>query len=136
MGRIKSPAPNPGGKIKPREETAGSTDGERPVFCLKHLVRGWRISDCEATDQASFAVTIEKLAEMTWQAIKNTQRHGLGTEKINQNAIRPPIPASITEDVSFLAFRFSGKKPMVGFRSNAVFHIVWFDRNFTLYDHG
>jgi hypothetical protein len=59
----------------------------------------------------------------------------MGCEKIARDAIRRPIPPGVTEDVTFLAFRFHGMKPMVGYRVNEMFHIIWFDRDFTLYDH-
>jgi len=48
-----------------------------------------------------------------------------------------PIPAHVTEDVQrFIAFRFSGRAPMVGYRVQAIFYLLWLDRNFTLYDPG
>ena len=62
---------------------------------------------------------------MTWQEIINVPRHGLGHEIIPND-----------ESVNILAFRFSGQKPMVGYRQENVFYIIWLDRNFTLYDHG
>jgi hypothetical protein len=99
------------------------------------LVDGWRISDCERDDQAAFALTAEKLAKLSWQEIRSAPRHGVGSEKISRDALRAPVPASITEDVQFLALRFSGKKSMVGFRSRDVFHVVWLDPGFKLYNH-
>lgn len=62
-------------------------------------------------------------------------RHGLGTEKINQSSIKASKPASVTPDVSFYALRFQGKKAMVGYKSDFIFHVVYLDRDFTLYDH-
>ena len=59
-----------------------------------------------------------------------------GAEKIPRRAFRVGIPQTITEDVPLLAFRFSGPKPMVGFRTDAVFNIVWLDRDFSVYNHG
>jgi hypothetical protein len=59
-----------------------------------------------------------------------------GYEKIPHVRIRAGIPPAITEDVDILAFRFCGKAPMVGFRLDEVFFVVWLDRGFTLYDHG
>jgi hypothetical protein len=106
-----------------------------PVFCLRHLADGWKISDCERDDQAAFALTAEKLSQLTWQEIRSAPRHGLGTEKISRDALKAAVPATVTEDVQFLAFRFSGKKAMVGFRSREIFHVVWLDPSFTLYDH-
>jgi len=72
---------------------------------------------------------------MSWAQINQAPRHGLGYEKISHTSIKAAIPPHITEDVNFLAFRFSGKAPMVGYRKQEVFYIVWLDRNFTLYDH-
>jgi hypothetical protein len=133
--RIKPPPDPPKGRIKAGADSTGSTDGVPPVFCLRHLVEGWKISDCQREDQANFALTAEKLSRLTWQEIRNAPRHGLGTEKIAREAIKSAIPASITEDVQFLAVRFSGMKPMVGFRSREIFHVVWLDPAFRLYDH-
>jgi hypothetical protein len=35
----------------------------------------------------------------------------------------------------FIAFRCFGKAPMVGYRVQAVFYLLWLDRHFTLYEH-
>ena len=125
----------PSEKARPSRDKPGSTDGLSPVFCLHHLADGWRISDCERDDQAAFALTTEKLSRVTWRDIRNAHRHGIGTEKIPRNALKAPVPNDIADDVQFFALRFSGKKPMVGFRSSQIFHVVWFDSKFSLYDH-
>jgi hypothetical protein len=73
---------------------------------------------------------------MSWHEIKNAPKHGLGLEKISRASIKAPIPKHITEDVEyFIALGFSAKAPMVGYRIRNVFHIVWLDSKFTLYDH-
>lgn len=133
--RIKPPPETPGGRIRATAESTGSTDGVPPVFCLRHLAEGWKISDCERDDQAAFALTAERLSQLTWQEIRSAHRHGLGAEKISRDALKAAVPGSVTEDVQFLALRFSGKKPMVGFRSREIFHVVWLDPSFKLYDH-
>jgi hypothetical protein len=76
------------------------------------------------------------MSQLTWNELRQAQRHGIGSEKIDRKSITRPIPSHITEDVTFLAFRFSGKKSMVGYRMKEMFHIIWFDRDFKLYDHG
>jgi hypothetical protein len=78
---------------------------------------------------------IRRMSRMTWLELRQADRHGMGSEKIERGAIKRPIPAHISEDVPLLAFRFSGKKPMVGYRMLGTFHIIWFDCKFTLYDH-
>lgn len=133
--RLPHPATTPPDRKHPSLEKTGSTDEMSPVFCLHHLADGWRISDCERDDQAAFALATEKLSRVTWRDIRNAHRHGIGTEKIPRNALKAPVPADIDDDVQFLALRFSGKKPMVGFRSSRIFHVVWFDSRFSLYDH-
>jgi hypothetical protein len=132
---IKRIQEKPTGKIQPGVPAGASTDGETPVFCLRHLAEGWRVSDCERDDQAAFAVTLEKLSRLTWQEIRGAHRHGMGTEKIARTSFRVPVPSGITEDVQFLAVRFNGLKAMVGFRSGVTFHIVWLDRTFEVYRH-
>jgi len=126
---------NRGTRITARESSAGSTDGLTPIFCLRHLQDPFCVTSCQQDEQAAFAVTLRRLSEMTWAQIRNAPRHGLGTEKIDRSALRAPIPGGITEDVVFLAIRFNGKAPMVGYRSGQTFHIVWLDRAFTLYPH-
>lgn len=129
------PETTPPDQNRPSAEKTGSTDELSPVFCLHHLADGWRISDCERDDQAAFALTTEKLSRVTWRDIRNAHRHGVGAEKISRHALKAPVPVGIDDDVQFLALRFSGKKPMVGFRSSRIFHVVWFDSRFSLYDH-
>ena len=72
---------------------------------------------------------------MTWAQIRASDRHASGYEQIARSSIRGAIPPDITEDVSFIAFRFCAKAPMVGYRDGAVFHVIWLDRDFSLYRH-
>jgi hypothetical protein len=62
-------------------------------------------------------------------------RHSIGTEKIDRSSIRPAIPPSVTEDVTLLAMRFNGLKPMVGYRDGRVFYVLFLDRDYTVYPH-
>ncbi|RKZ51237.1 MAG: hypothetical protein DRR16_14980 [Candidatus Parabeggiatoa sp. nov. 3] len=78
---------------------------------------------------------MDRLSQLTWAEISKSSRHGLGYEKIARTSIRAPIPKHIKDDIVFIAFRFYGKAPMVGYRTDAIFHILWIDRNFTLYEH-
>jgi hypothetical protein len=52
-----------------------------------------------------------------------------------QKPIKATIPSHLQSDINLLAFRFCAKAPMVGYREGNVFHVVWLDRAFTLYDH-
>lgn len=72
---------------------------------------------------------------MTWNELIQAHRHGMGQETIPAFRIKRPMPRHITDDVTMIAFRFSGLKTMVGYRQDGTFHIVWFDRDFSLYTH-
>lgn len=111
-------------------------DREKPTFCLRFVDAAYCITQCTKDDRAAFAETIRKMSQMTWLQLRMADRKGLGSEKIARDAITRPIPSQIPEDAALLAFRFSGLKPMVGYRMQGMFHIIWFDRDFTLYDHG
>lgn len=135
--RIRQPALEQGRKVKlPSSSDMERPDELHPVFSFENMVPGYDVEDCEKPDRAALAVTLLKLSKMTWAQIKQCPRHGLGFETIERNCIKPGIPPFITPEVRLLAFRFSGKKAMVGYRIGRTFFIVWLDRNFSLYPHG
>jgi|SRR6185312_195450 len=139
VGKIKKPPATRGGKIglSPEGENTPVDYGRKtPVFCLHYVVPDYCITLCDAADKLAFVKRIRQFSGMTWNEIVQADRHGLGREQIPQKAIRKQIPSHITKDVSLIALRFSGLKPMVGYQRNDVFHVIWFDRDFDLYDHG
>ena len=73
---------------------------------------------------------------LSWAQIRNSPKHGLGTEKISKDAIDEPLPRHLKEDADLLAMRFWTKAPMVGYRDGRIFYVLWLDPNFSLYDHG
>ncbi|KYC42342.1 hypothetical protein WA1_20445 [Scytonema hofmannii PCC 7110] len=107
-----------------------------PIFSLRYLDGEYCLTKCDKDDQAAFALKIHRLSKLTWSQIQSQDRHKLGYERISRDSLKVPIPRFITEDVNLIAFRFSGMKPMVGYRDGCVFYIIWLDKNFTLYDHG
>ena len=124
-----------GRRFSARPTTQESPEQQPPYFSLRYVSNRHCISDCQLQDRAAFADTIRKLSQLTWVEIKQRPRHALGYEKISRTSIIAGIPNNIKDDVQFIAFRFSGLKPMVGYRDGAVFHIVWFDDKFSLYSH-
>jgi len=133
MGKLKRPKQN---KLScPKVDR--STQQEYPIFCLKYLDRNsYSLNVCTKAEKAAFADTLDRLSQLTWAEISKSHRHGLGYEKIAKNSIRATIPTHIQDDVTFIAFRFYGKAPMVGYREGTIFHLLWIDRAFTLYHHG
>lgn len=109
-----------------------------PLFSLEKIVGDkYCFSKLDVNGKSQFSESIYRRRALTWNDIKGSQRHGLGFEKIPRTSIKGSIPRIITEDLTeFLAFRFDGMKPMVGYREKNIFYVLWFDHDFTLYDHG
>ena len=122
--------------LAPSTKDTPSSDLSCPVFSLEYLQKGYCVKDCNSKDKADFAVQLRQLSELNWRQLRAADRHGLGYEKISKKSIKPGTPPHITDDVTLIAFRFSGKKPMVGYRDGRTFYVVWLDRDFSLYDHG
>jgi len=135
--RISPPVSNSKGKLGVSSEEPQNYNEKTPIFSLEKLQAGkYCLSDLGQREKADFSMAIYKRRNMKWKEIMQADRHGLGTEKIAKNAINAPIPKFLTEDVEeLLAFRFSGMKPMVGFRQRETFFVLWFDDDFTLYPH-
>jgi hypothetical protein len=106
-----------------------------PVFCLRHLQRGYDVTNCQRDQQAALAKKLRALSQLTWLEVMNAPRHGLGKENIARNCLRVAVPAFVTDDVTLWALRFSGLNPMVGYKRGDVFHAVWLDHDFTAYRH-
>lgn len=135
--RLREPAKDNGQRIKAQVVPSVSPQQMRPKFSLEHLRRSHCISSCAKDEKAALADRMHELSQLTWQQIAQAPKGGQGSEIISRNAIgEETIPSVITEDTNIIAFRFSGKAPMVGYREAEVFHIVWLDRAFNLYDHG
>lgn len=109
---------------------------QTPVFCLHYLRGRYGLSPCDATEKAALADTLHQLCQQTWAELATRHRHKGGYEKIDRTALRTDVPPHLTAEVNLLAFRFCGLKPMVGYRDRRTFHILYLDRDFTLYDHG
>ena len=109
---------------------------EPVTFSLKFMDQGkYGVSSCEHEDMEAFLRTMHKLSQLTWEKVISTNRHKLGCEYIEQKSIHASMPSCITPDIRLMAFRFSGMKPMVGFRIRDTFYVVWLDRDFSLYKH-
>lgn len=92
------------------------------------------LESCNLTDLKELLCQMKNISSKTWNEIRTSHRHGLGSEKIDSKSLRVSIPSECKEK-QLLAFRYNGKKPMVGFRRNSVFEILYLDTDFTLYPH-
>lgn len=135
------------GRLKPRERDtssivglspenkAKSIDQSPPEFSFRYLQKGFCVDCCELKEKAALSDKLFRLSQLSWAQIRQQDRHKLGYEKIARNAIKSAIPPHVTEDVDLIAFRFHGMAPMVGYKRDATFFILWLDRVYTLYDH-
>lgn len=109
---------------------------DKPIFSFHYLQDSHCISRCNTEQKAAFADTMRLLSKMTWQEIKSSHRHGLGSEKIPRHQFYATIPNQVADDEVLLSIRFYRRAPMVGIRRNQIFHIIWFDIDFDVYNHG
>ena len=108
-----------------------------PLFSLERVQSGAHcFSQLDRDDKSAFADSIFKRRSLTWNDIQQNGRHQLGYEKIKTTAIKVTVPKFITEDShNLIAFRYNGKRAMVGYRIKNIFYVLWFDHSFSLYDH-
>lgn len=105
------------------------------IFSLRYLQKSYCFSNCQANEKQALAESLFKRREMTWLSVTKEPKHGLGYEKINKSCLKVALPAVVPEGANILAFRFNGKAPMVGYKENDIFHILWLDRDFSVYAH-
>ena len=138
MSKIKNGShTNRGEKI----ETTGPSvvayagNSEHIVFSFKFVVKDYCIERCERDDQLAFIKKMMKLSGLTWRELSFGDHHGLAYEKIK--AVKVPLPLSVKNKngLKLIAFRFSGKKPMVGYREGCIFYVIFFDRDMNIYKH-
>ncbi len=136
MAKIRHPSLNRSKSIRERDGSENSTNLLHPAFSFKHLsIANHSLQKCEVAEKVALVERLAELGKLTWQEIQTSARHGLGHETIPKNQIKVGLPPCITDDVTLLSFRFDGKKPMVGFRKDKIFYIIWLDRDFSLYVH-
>jgi hypothetical protein len=136
VSQLKHRAPDQGAHIKTRDAPSINYDTLSPAFCLKYLRGEYCVTKCSLQEKADLVEKMHGFGNLTWAQMKCQPRHKWGCETIPRKQIKAAIPSVITDDVTILVMRFQGTKPMVGFREREVFHIIWLDRDFTLYDHG
>jgi hypothetical protein len=103
---------------------------------MKHLAQGFSVENLDENQRAAFAMALAKRSTTTWSNLWLTNRHKLGCELIPCSALNEPMPQSISSDVEkVVVFRFSDFAPMIGFRRDDTFHIIWIDPKFKVYKH-
>lgn len=114
-------------------DAKGSTDNENPSFRFKYVDKSrWCLSDWQSKELDDLIQALKKIENYTWEQIRRqgskTKGGSVGTGyKIINNP--PPLPADISEDVTFSEMRVCQRKRIFGFRSGSIYYIVWFDRD-------
>lgn len=111
-----------------------------PIFCFKYLDKRWGLEKCDNVFKSSTLNTLVSLSQSTWQELQSRGRHKGGYEKVDPKTFKLQCrlpPEIYLEDIdSVLSFRVCGKHPFVAIRKENVLHILGFDRNFKMYEHG
>jgi len=134
--RLKKRRGTQGQNIKPPHPESGYDNLGHPVFCFRHLHRRFNLRKIDDREKSKLISKLHDYSKMSWHDITHSPRHGRGSEKISQSSIKAGIPPHVTPDVQFHALRYFDNKPIVGYRTGVIFHIVYIDYNRTLYDHG
>jgi hypothetical protein len=134
--KLLPPAEDVGRHIVAHESSETPYNQLYPVFSLEHMARWVKdhcLLTCNKDERAAFAMALNKLSQLTWAQLKQAPREKLGYEKIS--SLKVVAPGGIPKGVSFVAFRFEGMKPMIGYREKNIFHVVWLDHKFKCYKH-
>jgi hypothetical protein len=138
MGKFKGPKKAEflrGGTLPPTQ----NTDDQPPAFSFEKMqdASGNSFNCCQDDDRLALARRLFMLSRISWKQIRHAPASGYGSEQIPRHRIRRPIPTTVTEDVdSFSALHYVGRKRFIGYRVGQIFHILWVDHSFEVYDHG
>ncbi len=135
---FRRPKLNQGAKITVTPEQLNSEKRvDYPVYSFKYIKSPHDLSCCSEAEKAALISQLVNLSKFTWAEIRLMNRKGMGAEKIPIKSLKVAKPNFITEEVQHLmAFRFSGNKPFIGHLDGNLFHIIYIDNKFTVYDHG
>jgi hypothetical protein len=116
--------------LQPATERTQNTSLKTLKFCLAHIQKGHCVRCLTDKQRADLALSIQQRCEMSWNQIILTPKHGLGTENMPANQIKPKIPECFGDREQFIVLRYSGNLPMVGVRIGDVFHVLWIEKHF------
>lgn len=116
-----------------------NTDELYPAFSFEKMQdkSGNSVNCCGDEDRVALVKRLFMLSRLTWKEIRQAPSSGMGSEQIPKYRIKRPIPSTVTPDIEqFSSLHFSGKKRFVGYRVGQIFHILWVDHTFEVYNHG
>jgi len=116
-----------------------NVDDHPPAFSFEKMQDGSgnSFNCCQDDDRLALARRLFMLSRMPWKQIRQAPSSGIGSEQIPRYRIKRAVPTSVTEEVeSFSSLHFVGKKRFLGYRVGQIFHILWVDHTFEVYNHG
>lgn len=137
--RLKAKPQKTSDRLKLGPIGAGIFEGEEahPYFCMRFLDRKQELDPCSKEDLAALFKALARLCTISWKQINLSGRHQLGFEQIPVSQLKRSLPHVFSDDVDkVMVFRYSGKKAMAGHRRKNVFHLLFIDSDFSLYNHG
>ncbi|GCE65776.1 hypothetical protein OMCYN_01722 [cyanobiont of Ornithocercus magnificus] len=120
-------------------EPQSCSNDSKVIFSFEQVQEesGFGFSELDKHDKSAVSEALFKRRNFSWNDLIQAGKYGLGTEKIPVRSVKASKPKFITEDAKdYLALRFNGKKPMLGYREGGVFYILYFDSKYSLYNHG
>jgi len=129
------PRPRVGKDIAPEAIASfgRSTDHENPSFRFGHADENrYRLRDWSGPEIDQLLQTLRRMERLTWREIKTTggqgrSSGGLGYKPIERRSL-PSLPDGMPPDVQIHEVRVSERMRLFGYRVDAIFHLVWFDR--------
>ena len=118
-----------------KKQACISSNNKRPVFSFANIQSSHGLKDCPDKDKIALLDKLSQLSQMTWQEIFQNDRHKTGQEKIPVKSIKEQVPPCVKADTNLIAIRYKGKAPMIGYRENEVFYILWIDYDYKVYKH-
>lgn len=118
-----------------KKQVCVSSNSKKPVFSFANIQSSHGLRECPEKDKIALLDKLGQLSQITWQEIFQNDRHTTGQEKISASSIKEPIPSCVKTDTNLIAIRYNGKAPMIGYRENEVFYILWIDYDFEVYNH-
>lgn len=138
MGKIAKRQGSGSTNIKPPE--VGNTTPpifSKPIFSLQNISNHnlFSYKKCSKDEKLALIERLIMLSEYPWSKIYAENRHGIGAEKVKIPKVR--LSQGTPKDRQHYALRFhTSNKAFVGYKcENSIFHIIWIDRGWKLYDH-
>lgn len=110
------------------------------IFSLRHIQPGkYCFSRLEQKQKSDFAEALFRRKDFTWNDYHQSSKQALGCELLLFDCLKiSSKPVCVTDDLDkVIVIRFSGNDGrIVGFREQNIYHVLWIDCSFELYDHG